>query len=71
MPYDGNIGRVMLCSVEKLSKRKLLFKKCIQIDKPEWGKREMRIGYRWESLRERDHYEDQDVGGCIILRWIF
>jgi hypothetical protein len=24
----------------------------------------------WESQRERDHYEDQDVGGWIILGWI-
>jgi hypothetical protein len=31
----------------------------------------MRIGYWWESQRERDHYEDQDVGGWMILRWIF
>jgi uncharacterized membrane protein len=35
------------------------------------GKREMRIGYWWESQRERDHYEDQDVGGWTILKWIF
>jgi hypothetical protein len=27
----------------------------------------MHIGYSWESQKERDHYEDQDVGGCIIL----
>jgi hypothetical protein len=20
--------------------------------------------------RERDHYEDKDTGGCILLRWI-
>jgi hypothetical protein len=35
------------------------------------GKKEMCIGYWRESQRERDHYEDQDVGGWIILRWIF
>jgi hypothetical protein len=31
--------------------------------------REKRIAYRllWESQRERDHYENQDVGGWIIL----
>jgi hypothetical protein len=29
----------------------------------------MRRGYWWESKRERDHYEDQGVGGWIILRW--
>jgi hypothetical protein len=27
-------------------------------------------GYWWESLRERHHLEDQDVGGWIILGWI-
>jgi hypothetical protein len=25
----------------------------------------------WGNQRERDHWEDQDVGGGIILRWIF
>jgi hypothetical protein len=25
----------------------------------------------WGSLRERDHCEDPDVDGRIILRWIF
>jgi hypothetical protein len=30
----------------------------------------MRIGYRWESQKERDHWEDLDVGGKIILKLI-
>jgi hypothetical protein len=30
----------------------------------------MRIGYWWESQKERDHYENQDVGGWTILKWI-
>jgi hypothetical protein len=34
------------------------------------GRRETSIGYWWVSQRERDHYEDQDVVGWIILRWI-
>jgi hypothetical protein len=34
------------------------------------GRRGTRIGYWWESQRERDHLEDQDVGGWIILGWI-
>jgi hypothetical protein len=29
---------------------------------------EKRNSYRWESQKERDHYEDLDVGGRIILR---
>jgi hypothetical protein len=34
------------------------------------GKRGMHIGYWWESQKERDHEEDEDVGGWIILKWI-
>jgi hypothetical protein len=30
----------------------------------------MLVGYWWKSTGERDHQEDQDVGGRIILRWI-
>jgi hypothetical protein len=30
----------------------------------------MHIGYWWETQKERDHEEDQDVGGWIILKWI-
>jgi hypothetical protein len=30
----------------------------------------MHIGYWWESQKERDHYEDHDVSGRIILKWI-
>jgi hypothetical protein len=32
--------------------------------------RGIHIGYWWESWKKRDHYEDQDVGGCKILRCI-
>jgi hypothetical protein len=31
------------------------------------GRRGMH-GYWWESQKERDHYEDQDVGGWTILK---
>jgi hypothetical protein len=34
------------------------------------GRRGMDIGYWWESQKERDHYEDQDVGGWTILKLI-
>jgi hypothetical protein len=30
----------------------------------------MRIGYWWESQKEGDHLEDQDVGGWMILKLI-
>jgi hypothetical protein len=30
----------------------------------------MHIGYWWESRNKGDHWEDQDVGGCTILKWI-
>jgi hypothetical protein len=26
--------------------------------------------YWWESQKERDHWEDQDVDGWTILKWI-
>jgi hypothetical protein len=29
----------------------------------------MHIGYWWESQKERDNYEDHDVGGWTILKW--
>jgi hypothetical protein len=30
----------------------------------------MHIGYWWESQKERDHLEDQDVDRWTILKWI-
>jgi hypothetical protein len=30
----------------------------------------MHIGFRWESQKERDHYEDLVMGGMIMLKWI-
>jgi hypothetical protein len=30
----------------------------------------MHIGYWWESQKERDHWEDQDVGEWTTLKWI-
>jgi hypothetical protein len=34
------------------------------------GRRGMDVGYLWESQKERDYYEDQDVGEWAILKWI-
>jgi hypothetical protein len=34
------------------------------------GRSEMHIRYWWESQKERDHWENQDVGGWTILKWI-
>jgi hypothetical protein len=30
----------------------------------------MLIEHWWESQKERDHWEDQGVGGWTILKWI-
>jgi hypothetical protein len=40
-------------------------------DVAQMGKRVTLIGYWWENRRERDHHEDQNIGGWIILRWRF
>jgi hypothetical protein len=34
------------------------------------GRRGTHIVYWWESQKERDHWEGQDVGGWTILKWI-
>jgi hypothetical protein len=34
------------------------------------GRKGMHIGYWWESQKERDNWEDLDVGGWTILKWI-
>ena len=36
-----------------------------------WGTGEVRTGFWWEDLRERDHLEDLGVDGRIILKRIF
>jgi hypothetical protein len=32
--------------------------------------RGMHTGFSWGSQEERDHWEDVDVGGWILLKWI-
>jgi hypothetical protein len=34
------------------------------------GLRSMHVGHWWESQKERDHQEDQDVGGWLTLKWV-
>ena len=31
----------------------------------------MHTGFCWRNPREGDHLEDPDIGGRIILKWIF
>jgi len=35
------------------------------------GRREAYIGFWWENLSERDHFEDSGGGGSITLIWIY
>jgi hypothetical protein len=32
------------------------------------GRTGMHTGYWWKSLKERDHWEDQGIGGWTILK---
>jgi hypothetical protein len=34
------------------------------------GRRGIHIGYCGKAQKERDHQEDQDIDGWIILKWI-
>jgi hypothetical protein len=34
------------------------------------GRRGMHVRFCWENQKEGDHWEDQDVGGWTILKWI-
>jgi hypothetical protein len=32
------------------------------------GRRGLHIGFWWESQKEKNHWEDQDVGGWTMLK---
>jgi hypothetical protein len=34
------------------------------------GRRGLHIGYRWKSQKERDHYEDLNIGGWTTLKGV-
>jgi hypothetical protein len=34
------------------------------------GEKRNAYRYWWESQKETDHWEDRDVGGCTMLKWI-
>jgi hypothetical protein len=34
------------------------------------GRRGIHVGIRRESQKEREHWEDTDIGGMIMLKWI-
>jgi hypothetical protein len=36
-----------------------------------WGRGEVHTGLWCGNLRERDHLEDLDVDGEVILMWVF
>ena len=36
-----------------------------------WGRREVHTEFWWEDPKERDNVEVLDVGGRIILKWVF
>jgi hypothetical protein len=38
--------------------------------KYEWRRRGTNVDYRWESQKERGHYDNQEIHGWIILKWI-
>jgi hypothetical protein len=33
-------------------------------------RRGIHVGYLWEIQKEREYWEDQDIGGWTILKWI-
>jgi hypothetical protein len=35
-----------------------------------WGRSIIHIGFWWENQKEREHQEDLELGGWIIIKWI-
>jgi hypothetical protein len=33
------------------------------------GEKRNALGYWWESQKERDHWEELDIGGWTIIKW--
>ena len=67
LPHSVLRGGVFLDEVSRNRKRDIVLGK--------WNVRslyrEVCTGFWLGNLRERDHWEDPDVDGRIILRWIF
>jgi hypothetical protein len=75
-PYDrpevSNFETQIILDWRKLHNEEL------QVEEDEMGRacstkrrrRGMHIGYWWESQKVRNHWEDQDIGGWTILKWI-
>ena len=36
-----------------------------------WGRGEVQTGFSWGNLKDGGHFEDPDVDGRIILKWVF
>jgi len=36
-----------------------------------WGRREVRTGFWWGDLKERNYLEDLDVDGRVLLNSVF
>jgi hypothetical protein len=61
---DGTAHRTSNCST-KFDQNK---SKISQVRKG--GEEGYMQGFLWESQKERDHYDDLNVGGRIIFKWI-
>jgi hypothetical protein len=58
----------MFCNRQILEKKWEYNEAVHQLIVGEWGRRGMLMRYWWESQKERDHWEDEDVSGWTILK---